>query len=915
MPEWWQPGQPVFVSFYQSDNYSGAWRPSDWMGTQAFVGHRFKQLLVNHEVVWEQDVADEEITDPAKGPSGTPKSGYKEPYRAVDISRYARRETTLTFRVVDKVPSTTTLPGDAYKRFWWSAHDPTKVAQNFLTTAYFGDVHVTSAGEIVRPEAKPPAAGSGKGRPGKAVPTSGIRLELVAPERLPSPGWPVRCGVPLPQGAVAAGKPFGLKDPAGTPVPAVMTETSHWPDSTIRWLLCEFVASQKGTFRLVPGVKPSAPPSPVRVRSGKEETLVSNGILRIRLGRRRGDGIWEDVRCADGPDLGAMELAIKLNRVGWRDEFTAQRSRVTIERANPVCVTLRIDGDMLHKEEGRFGSFRGRIHVWAGLPFLIVEWRLVNESDQSMAMLLDWSARIGLPGLDEALLDFGPFEPGYEPDDIGVKAMGHYDTIENPRQIPLHSHSELRCVQERGDQARIYRNTAWSAKAERAPGFVNVRHPNGGLVASMRWFAEEFPKGVVVRPDRLVIGTLPESVDALGWAHDRPWLRMGRGEAKRQVFALWLHDGSLSSSQAERFNACIQDSPYLFEQQWFISSGALETGPARDHPRLAAYAAKTTPEIERTGIGAPRLGHREYWDTCWSNDYRGRAHLALLQFVETGDPRWFRYFDAACTHNRDVDIIHYCPEHPDWVGAIHQYGEDHTTCGPMSNIGLNCDSLLDHYLLTGDPDSLEAARGLAEQVMTCSPWARSARAVGWPLAQIVRWYEQTGERRFLRKANELVEAATAYIEPRRGIFSEYHGCWSYHGSVPFMVGYLAFGLIRYHRLTGSPEVLRLLEQLARGLFAESFVGQGRFRYSPFPENNRFESYRAWNGLIGGLTGYLYQVTGKKDYAEWTQVCYDAIVEDAADMNVTMDMLQTAGWMLHAVAGAPGGRRGPDWDET
>jgi hypothetical protein len=103
--------------------------------------------------------------------------------------------------------------------------------------------------------------------------------------------------------------------------------------------------------------------------------------------------------------------------------------------------------------------------------------------------------------------------------------------------------------------------------------------------------------------------------------------------------------------------------------------------------------------------------------------------------------------------------------------------------------------------------------------------------------------------------------------------------------------------------------------LARGLFAESFVGRGRFRYSPFPENNRFESYRAWNGLIGGLTGYLYQVTGRPEYGGWTQVCYDAIVEEAADMNVTMDMLQTAGWMLHAVAANPGQRRGPDWSET
>lgn len=128
-----------------------------------------------------------------------------------------------------------------------------------------------------------------------------------------------------------------------------------------------------------------------------------------------------------------------------------------------------------------------------------------------------------------------------------------------------------------------------------------------------------------------------------------------------------------------------------------------------------------------------------------------------------------------------------------------------------------------------------------------------------------------------------------------------HGNWNYRGIVPFMTGYLAFGLIRYHGLTDDSRVLRFLRLLADGLFAEGRVDKGRFCYSPFPENNRsVDGCRAWNGLIGGLTGYLYLVTGEEIYAEWTRECYDAIVEDAADMQVTMDMLQIAGWMLHAV---------------
>ena len=268
----------------------------------------------------------------------------------------------------------------------------------------------------------------------------------------------------------------------------------------------------------------------------------------------------------------------------------------------------------------------------------------------------------------------------------------------------------------------------------------------------MRWFSEEFPKGLVVRPTVLSLATLPEAFSAGAWRHDRSQARIGRGEAKSQCFALWLHSGALSASESHRFNACVQDTPCLFDRRWFIASGALEAGPEREMPALRLWKKHATPAIERTGLDVPRLGHREYWDTAWMNNYRDRLHQGLIQFIETGDPRWLRYFRAAATHNRDVDVIHYCPEHPDWVGTCHQYGEDHTSSGPMGSIGLNVDGLLDHYLLTGDPESLAAARDLAEHVLGCESWARSARSVGWPLAQVVRWYEHERLLRFLRRA-------------------------------------------------------------------------------------------------------------------------------------------------------------------
>ena len=98
-----------------------------------------------------------------------------------------------------------------------------------------------------------------------------------------------------------------------------------------------------------------------------------------------------------------------------------------------------------------------------------------------------------------------------------------------------------------------------------------------------------------------------------------------------------------------------------------------------------------------------------------------------------------------------------------------------------------------------------------------------------------------------------------------------------------------------------------MRELAAGLFAESRTGTGRFQYSPFPENNTppVHRTRAWSGLIGGLTRYLYLTTGDPVYGEWALECYQALVDETDELQASMDMLPIAGWMLQSVLRPPG----------
>lgn len=446
-PKAWQPGQPLFVSFYQSDNYSGDWMPDTWTGAQVFVSHRFKQLLVNGQVVWEEDVADEQTAGTKEsGYLGEPgRSGFRDPYRLVEITAVSRKQMVLALRVVDKVSSATRMPGDHYQRFSWSAHDPRHVRDHFHTAVYFGDVHLSLTAQVARP-ALPAVVAKAQDQGKGFLPRAGIPLRLLARGTLPAPGYPVRSGVPLPRAQVPAGTPFALRDAQGQTVALVARETSYCPDGSVRWVLCEFVARRGGRYRLVPGSVSPQPKHAVQLRRRGRTLRVSNGLLELKLGSATGPGgVFAGLSCRGGLDLGGMDLQIKLNRVGWRDTFTARRRRLVVESRTPLCAVLRLEGEMVDERGQRFGPWCARLELWAGLPYLLVAWRLVNESDQAMAMLLDWSAKLSLPDPGWATADFGPFAPGFDPEDVGVKAMGHHGQVVASRALPLHPNSELSC--------------------------------------------------------------------------------------------------------------------------------------------------------------------------------------------------------------------------------------------------------------------------------------------------------------------------------------------------------------------------------------------------------------------------------------------------------------------------------------
>ena len=129
--------RPWRLRFFQADDYQAGGidrsQAADWYAETGFVGHRFKQVLVDGRLVWEKDVAD----------TGTGQ------YEEVDLSWVVRpgQSFELTFRVIDRVASDVELEGD-YFRIRSEAFRPQdhpawyepSTYKRFETRTYWGDV-------------------------------------------------------------------------------------------------------------------------------------------------------------------------------------------------------------------------------------------------------------------------------------------------------------------------------------------------------------------------------------------------------------------------------------------------------------------------------------------------------------------------------------------------------------------------------------------------------------------------------------------------------------------------------------------------------------------------------------------------------------------------------------------------------
>jgi len=828
IPADWKP--PFALRFFCADDYFADpenHKPGQ-LGTESFFDHRFKQVLIDDIVVWEHDVIDENI------------HGSQTIFQ-VDITPYVTPGETfnLTFRVLDKTSTTERNDRDVWfiAGTWYTGgDDKTEQEPRFHTAIWFADPVI---GEQAAVEAAPPgtrpheAAVKERHRERLSMPPPGLQMsspakfELVTPARIPEPGFPITCGIPLPPGALTDAKAVRLRDRRARDLPVQTKVTGWWPDGSIRWLLLNAIApagtreGEKFRLHFNEGTGPG-PEIPLSIQQRGDRLTINTGAVRLELGSDQGkllDAVY--LAGKDDPVLTDLvpRMEILLDEQPRPVAATCQHTEV-IERG-PIAACVEMRGS-LDTDEQHIGRFTFRLYAYAGLPTVQIQFRIYNDVKPE-----PYAGTVDDPPLDVTNLALVATISGVTK---RRKAIG----IVNSEAFSTDG-AEVRLLQDTHEHFGV--STAAITpiiEGEKAQGWIAAGGTGGAVQASMWRFWQQYPKSLAVDGNTLEIGLFAPS-------EATPAYRPRFGEAKRHDIWLTFSAEPLSTDDQEALGLLADEPPRLFDGEWFCLSGGisvLDPEWFEHQPKLAKYVADSYGDISTARVtrhfGLRDFGDMPYTAPQWLNGYWAMVQGALNCGLASADQRWIERSFEIARHIADVDAVHIPPGHPDWNewhGLTCALGSDHSVHNGGAKwaafqIG---ESLLLHYWMTGDPDSLDAGIANADYLIrnNVGLGSASARCQARPMLTLLRAWQATGDAKYRDAAQKYLNLRYQIehvIDWRRGAYIQptYQNWRCVSAGLNSMY---AQNIYDYYRLTGDLEAAQMVVAVADSVYAESMLPQ------------------------------------------------------------------------------------------
>lgn len=827
LPSDWEP--PFALRFFCADDYfadAEKHKPGQ-LGTESFFEHRFKQVLIGDQVIWERDVCDENV------------QGSQVSFQ-LDITPYVTpgKPFQLTFRVLDRVTTLERNERDVWfiGGTWYTPGDgETEEPPRFHTAVWFADPVI---GETQAVEAAPAGQRPHEQRVAERhqerwpLPPRGqqmaklARFQLVTPASVPEPGFPVSCGIPVPPGMLHDETLARLHGANGEELPVQAETTGVWPDGSTRWLLLNTIlragASSGTEYHLSlndgRGVQPA---QVVQIRREDRGILVDTGALRMVMGgdpQALVDEVWLDGTSQSVMRALRPQLSVLLDGQSTPVLATCQQPEVKCEGPLVACIETTGTLDLPHQHIARFLF---RVYAYAGLPTVQTQFRIINSVKPEPYHGTKEDAPLDITNL--ALV--ATITDGIQNCSAGIAAS----------DVVISKSGTLSVFQEDAERIRAVAGGEAQVRDGRAEGWLSVSGPHGTVQASVWRFWQQAPKSLIANSDQLLIGLFTPS-------ETEPLYQPRFGEAKRHDVWFSFADEPTDSETQRALGRLADEPPRLFDGDWFCRSGGIavmdpdfyeQEIQLRDYV-TTNYGDVSTERVTRH-FGIRNFGDMPYGsDGQWRNGYWATVQGSLNWGLALGDQRWLERSFEIARHIADVDTSHIPTGHPDWHewhGVICALGNDHSVHGghakwPAFQLG---ESLILHYWMTGDLDSFDAAVANADYLIRSKAGLGSseARSQARPMLTLLRVWQATGDPVYLEAANQYLDLGfqtEKVLDWRRGAYIQptYENWRCISAGLDSMY---ALNIYDYYRLTGNLDAAQLVVAIADSVYAESMLPQ------------------------------------------------------------------------------------------
>ncbi len=748
-----------------------------------------------------------------------------------------------------------------------------------------------------------------------------VELTVDNPHTTPAARVPITAGLPFPEGALGDDAHLRLLDGGGRELPVQSEVTARWPDGSVKWTLLDFVADvpaqTAARFGVEYGsqVERTVEAEGLTIERDGDTLIVDTGMLEATLNPETGGEFLATLDAGPGDRLAAnlpVAAVCVVDEAGFAS--IADTPTIEVERAGPLAAVIKVSGAHANAAGETLFRYVSRYHFTAGSGLVRLQHAVENDRvDQTLTRIDQYMIPLRLfPGEGATVtVEGGEDGPVSFPADAGSAVLNQ----------DLDNHWSLTAP-------GVHR------EGERGPSAIDVSSDGRGLWVGLRAFWQKWPSELVWHHEAGGIGVnlLPAFEDDryadLGDAVESDRLyyhvrdggyRLHWGMSFTREIWLGFHEGGSEATAAwaeQLREPLIAQAP----TQWYCASGAFGDQLPRTEGRFVEYEQMVDRILDRLvqlreqNRSYGFLNYGDWWGERgynWGNHEYDTPHADMVQFVRTGERRFFDEACAAAEHMRDVDFIHHAPNPRDvFKTRAHRmfhtggyeprmteeerglaYANDGGVTAPLSGHQWNR-GLLEHYYMTGEVRSREAGMGLGDFMAGPGTvnWTighGAERCAAWAIYDVLANYEATYDPFYLNAARIMIEDAI-----RRQTEAGHWGFPAGYSQVqPTPIGGYAWcsGLLitmleHYNRYAQDPRVDEMILRAAQWLAREEFIPERKgFRSCSCDTFNEITrpGHSAWG--VADAMAIAYELSGDEHFLDLAQMTYAYFIPTAGGM--------------------------------